>query len=975
MSTTPTTPPLGDACAIDDAFDGLRDVIASTSVAAREAIERCVELGARGDAGVSARASARRNARCYPGRLDFGRVWVDDDGRSTTRRSRTVFVTNVSRVPSEDAIVLGAWCEPKAAEFRLADAPGPETGYVVTLPGGNGRTTQEPHPLRLEFDARARKERGSAFVGTFVLVAVASREKVNAILARKTSVREAIEEIAKLVEVHASQAHAFVSRGNTIDTVLDVDAVPFYPAALRNLFNSSEQMFPMHQAWRVRNVDPRGDEFVVRVRKAQRFTDSEAGHDFVVDELSRWSGLLKRERRAQQKHIEELDMFHAELTLAPPNDVALAKSPDSKTSLRDSLYYLEVPGLAEQRPLVLAGDRVFTRVAQNIAIEIPLTVQHVDTRRSRLYFVAPGLAYLRNRGIIRVHVRFTLNLVVFKMFHSAIERVLLHDHNLHRFLPSSITRKCQAHLQTPVRQTSGATTPLNDHDESDVSDVLNEEQARVVRDILRGAGRSAPYIVWGPPGTGKTLTIVECVAHVLEKDSSARILLAAPAAFAADILCSRLAERINFKNALSELVRVNDERRTPESVKADVRMFCLDYAHTSTAKSGAAPFNFFRVPSENDLAQARVVICTCTSADLLTNRFRPTHIFVDEAAQALVPETFIPLSLAGKETSVILAGDSKQLGPVVHDKVAARDGLNKSLLEMWMDQSGVSHGTQLRACYRSHADIVQLPSRLFYDGSVVSRASEENIALPDKWDEFAHGAGNGRAARFLFYGVKGRQRREGNTTSWTNPVEAAELVDLLVSLLKTTTLTTADVAVMATYRRQVMLIRMALRERGLGAIRVGTVDDYQGQEEKIVFISTVVTRPTTLNALDPEVGFLNNPKRFNVAISRAMALNVIVGHPLVLLTNPLWSELLRDCVRRDAFRGAGAEYLPRWAGGGGNDDAGDLPGHDDDGDIASAVASIASLALLGSGAAESMESADDHAWDDFGDQPSWRVAI
>ena len=69
--------------------------------------------------------------------------------------------------------------------------------------------------------------------------AVASREKVNAILARKTSVREAIEEIAKLVEVHASQAHAFVSRGNTIDTVLDVDAVPFYPAALRNLFNSS----------------------------------------------------------------------------------------------------------------------------------------------------------------------------------------------------------------------------------------------------------------------------------------------------------------------------------------------------------------------------------------------------------------------------------------------------------------------------------------------------------------------------------------------------------------------------------------------------------------------------------------------------------------------------------------------------------------------------------------------------------------
>ena len=34
-------------------------------------------------------------------------------------------------------------------------------------------------------------------------------------------------------------------------------------------------------------------------------------------------------------------------------------------------------------------------------------------------------------------------------------------------------------------------------------------------------------------------------------------------------------------------------------------------------------------------------------------------------------------------------------------------------------------------------------------------------------------------------------------------------------------------------------MRQLLRERGLGAVRVGTVDDYQGQEERIIFISTV----------------------------------------------------------------------------------------------------------------------------------------
>ena len=34
-------------------------------------------------------------------------------------------------------------------------------------------------------------------------------------------------------------------------------------------------------------------------------------------------------------------------------------------------------------------------------------------------------------------------------------------------------------------------------------------------------------------------------------------------------------------------------------------------------------------------------------------------------------------------------------------------------------------------------------------------------------------------------------------------------------------------------------MRALLRERGLGSVRVGTVDDYQGQEERIIFISTV----------------------------------------------------------------------------------------------------------------------------------------
>lgn len=88
---------------------------------------------------------------------------------------------------------------------------------------------------------------------------------------------------------------------------------------------------------------------------------------------------------------------------------------------------------------------------------------------------------------------------------------------------------------------------------------------------------------------------------------------------------------------------------------------------------------------------------------------------------------------------------------------------------------------------------------------------------------------------------------------------------------------------------QVQKIRLLLRGRGLGGVRVGTVDDMQGQEARIVFISTVLSQPETLPPVvgskdtDLHLGFWRNPRRFNVAITRAKALLVVLGHPSVLI--------------------------------------------------------------------------------------------
>ena len=80
------------------------------------------------------------------------------------------------------------------------------------------------------------------------------------------------------------------------------------------------------------------------------------------------------------------------------------------------------------------------------------------------------------------------------------------------------------------------------------------------------------------------------------------------------------------------------------------------------------------------------------------------------------------------------------------------------------------------------------------------------------------------------------------------------------------------------------------------------MDDYQGQEERVIIISTTLTNRASLpppptadpgNEATSSLGLWRNPKRFNVAVSRARALLMVVGHPLLLAEDPWWRELLR----------------------------------------------------------------------------------
>jgi uncharacterized protein len=91
----------------------------------------------------------------------------------------------------------------------------------------------------------------------------------------------------------------------------------------------------------------------------------------------------------------------------------------------------------------------------------------------------------------------------------------------------------------------------------------------------------------------------------------------------------------------------------------------------------------------------------------------------------------------------------------------------------------------------------------------------------------------------------------------------------------TRSLTPADILVVAPYNMQVHRLREALPE----GVDVGTVDRFQGREAPVVFFSMA---SSTGDDVPRGLEFLFSRNRFNVALSRARALAILLCSPRLL---------------------------------------------------------------------------------------------
>ncbi|XP_033647604.1 putative helicase MOV-10 [Asterias rubens] len=577
---------------------------------------------------------------------------------------------------------------------------------------------------------------------------------------------------------------------------------------------------------------------------------------------------------------------------------------------------LKVLGLAENRPSVLKGDHLFARYPGDRSNKEHAKKYKGYVHRVELEELVLGF----DKVFVNKHIdgqpydiEFTFNRFPLRRQHFAVEEAFK-NHMEPVLFPKSTDQVSKMPLCTVKEDTSEFARQLFDRKLAS-----NEEQMRAIQHIVKGSSRPAPYLVFGPPGTGKTVTIVEAIKQVYNALSECHILACAPSNSATDLIAKRLltgGTPIDKNNLLRMNATSRDWRTVDETLKDKE---CCNYDKMT---------NETYFSSKEDIMKKRVITTTlCTagrlaSADFPKDHF--THVFIDEAGHAVEPEAIIALSnLLNSENTkggqIVLAGDPKQLGPIIRSPIAIKNGLELSLLERHMCRSEIYKRkeeephydnrvlTKLLRNYRSHPAILKLPNRMFYDNELEVHADELERESLCNWEKLPN-----KKFPIIFHGVEGIDDREGHSPSFFNKKEIEIVVEYVENLLDKRggrKIKESDIGVITPYRRQVQKIKEVLKKRHHGDIKVGSVEEFQGQERLVIIVSTVrSTKPEHIQMdIDFHLGFVKNPKRLNVAVTRAKALLILVGNPYMLNKDQNWSMFLQYCIENKSNIGCNFE--------------------------------------------------------------------
>lgn len=441
--------------------------------------------------------------------------------------------------------------------------------------------------------------------------------------------------------------------------------------------------------------------------------------------------------------------------------------------------------------------------------------------------------------------------------------------------------------------------------------VLNGPQWAAVR----GAMQAPLSLVWGPPGTGKT----HVAGHLLALYASAaqaegrplRILVTAATHYAiVNVLKSVAKLAPKYGLAGVEVVKLGGEK------PADDNLPGLEHlSHKDLAARVAQPAPACLVVGSTVWELYKAL------SDTAGFRGQPLFdvVLVDEASQTTLPQALIALCAAKPHSNVVLAGDDRQLPPIVHGSYPADlEHLLSSVFAFarhHADLRGDTDATlfQLTRNFRMSEPLTAYPRQAIYE-TYDAHFPDIRSALEPALDYDAAGT----------LDVALHPERPAVLVRYTSPVPftsrnplearlAAHLVQQLSETLvdsETDRLYTPQdfaargAAVLAPHRAQNAAVRAELALLGFGTAErpmplVDTVEKLQGQEREAVVVSYGVADP---DYADAEAGFLLGQARFNVSATRAQRKLVVLCSDAVLDAVPPDRDVLVGASMLKEFR-------------------------------------------------------------------------
>lgn len=353
--------------------------------------------------------------------------------------------------------------------------------------------------------------------------------------------------------------------------------------------------------------------------------------------------------------------------------------------------------------------------------------------------------------------------------------------------------------------------------------------------------------IQGPPGSGKTYVSALSIVDLVR--AGKRVAVSSNSHKAISNLLKAVADRARMEGMNCRLVQKTSDDDDEEA-----------YPGIVLVSDNGAP----------EIASAHVVGATAWHFARYSDATFD-YLVVDEAGQVSLANI---LAMARSSRNIVLVGDPMQLPQPLQGSHPGDSG--RSCLEYLIDGHRVvptDRGIFIPVSRRMHPRVCGFISTAVYEGRLRSDEAARSQALVSRTGIDLAGAGM-RAV----------------THSGRSQVSPEEIQAIMARIAEVEGATyrdrdgrervigNADILVVAPYNAQVNALRVALP----GAVRVGTVDRFQGQEAPICLVSMTTSSG---EELPRDISFLFSLNRINVAVSRAQAAAMVFASPLLLETS------------------------------------------------------------------------------------------